>query len=136
MSNTFNSKESLASHREYCNSYEAIKIELLEEESKISFKNYNRSMPVPFIVYPDLESFTPQLSKCQPNSEKSYTMQYQKHIPSGFYYHIKCFADTLYSHQTVTFVKVFNGDMLRKYLWTHLKRTSKTFAKSLSSQKV
>ena len=36
--NTFNSKESLASHHWYCKSYEAIKVELPEEGSKISFK--------------------------------------------------------------------------------------------------
>ena len=47
--NIFNSEKSLASHHDYCKSYEAIKIELLEEGSKISFKNYNRSMRVPCI---------------------------------------------------------------------------------------
>ena len=92
--NTFNSEKALASHHEYCKSYDSMKIELLEEESKISFKNHNKSMRVPFIVYADFESFTPQLSTCQPNTEKSYTNQYQKHIPSGFCYHIKCFDDT------------------------------------------
>ena len=64
MSNTFNSKKSLASHNEYCKSYEAIKIEIPEDLSKISFKNHNRSMRVPFIVYADFESFTPQLPTC------------------------------------------------------------------------
>ena len=67
-------------------------------------------MRVPFIVYADFESFTPQLSTCQPNPEKSYTNQYQKHIPSGFCYYIKCCDDTLYSQEPVTFVKEFNDD--------------------------
>ena len=67
-------------------------------------------MRVPFIVYADFESFTPQLSTCQPNPDKSNTNQYQKHIPSEFRYHIKCFDDTLYSQQPVTFVKKFNDD--------------------------
>ena len=78
--NTFNSEKSLASHHEYCKSYEAIKIEIPEEGSKISFKNHNRSLRVSFIVYADFESFTPQLSTCQPNPEKSHTKQYQRHI--------------------------------------------------------
>ena len=73
---TFNLKESLASHHEYCKSYEAIKVELPEEGSKISFKNHNRSMRVPFVVYAGFESFTSQLSTCQPIHEKSYTKQY------------------------------------------------------------
>ena len=68
------------------------------------------SLRVPFIVYADFESFTPQLSTCQPNPEKSYTNQYQKHIQSGFGYHIKCFDDTLHSQQQVTFVKEFSDD--------------------------
>ena len=67
-------------------------------------------MRVPFIVYADFESFTSQLSTCQPNPEKSCTKQYQKHIPSGFCYHIKCFDDTLYSQEPVAFVKKFNDD--------------------------
>ena len=101
----FNSKNSLASHHDYCKSYEAIKIELPDEGSKISFKNHNRSKRFPFIVYADFESFIPQLSTCQPNPDKSYTKQYQKHIPSSFCCHIECFDDTLYSQQPVTFVK-------------------------------
>ena len=78
--NTFNFQTLLASHHEYCKSHEAIKIVLPKEGSKISFKNHNMSMRVPFIVYADFESFTPQLATCQPNPEKSYTNQYQKHI--------------------------------------------------------
>ena len=57
-----------------------------------------------------LKPFKPQLSTCQPNPDKSYTKQYQKHISSGFCYHIKCFDDTLYSQDPVTFVKEFNDD--------------------------
>ena len=67
-------------------------------------------MRVPFIVYADFESFTPQLSTGQPNPDKSYTKQYKKHIPSGFCYHIKCFDDTFYSQRPVNFVKEFNDD--------------------------
>ena len=56
---TFKTEKSLASHHEYCKSHEAIQIELPEKGSKISFKNHNRSMRVPFIGYDDFESFTP-----------------------------------------------------------------------------
>ena len=107
---TFISEKSLTSHHDYCKSYEAIKIKLAKEVSKISIKNHNGSMRVPFIVYADFESFTQQLSTFQRNPDKSYTKQYQKHIPSGFCYHIKCFDDTLYSQEPVTFVQKFNDD--------------------------
>ena len=59
-------------------------------------------MRVPFNVYADFESFTPQLSTCQPNPDKSYIKQYQKHI--------KCFDDTLYSQQPITFAKELKDD--------------------------
>ena len=68
--NTFNTEKLLASHHDYCKSYEAIKIELPEERSKISFKNHIISMRVPFIIYADFEFFRSQLSTCQPNPEK------------------------------------------------------------------
>ena len=67
-------------------------------------------MRVPFIVYADFESFTPQLSTCQPNPDKSYTKRYQNHTTSGFCYYIKYFDDTLYSQEPATFVKEFNDD--------------------------
>ena len=67
-------------------------------------------MRVPFIVYEDFESFTPQLSTCQPIPDESYTKRYQKHIPSEFCYHIKCFDDTLYSQKPAIFVKEFKDD--------------------------
>ena len=82
--NTFKTRKSLTSHDEYCKSHEAIKIELPEKERKISFQNHNRSMLVSFIVYADFESFTPQLSTCQPNPDESYTKRYQKHTPVDF----------------------------------------------------
>ena len=69
----FNTEKSLASQHEYCKSHEAVKIELPENGTKISLQNHNRSMRVPFIVYADFESFTPQLSTCQPNPDESYT---------------------------------------------------------------
>ena len=82
-------------------------------------------MRLSFGVYADFESFTPQLSTCQPNPEKINTMQYQKHTPSGFCYHIKCFDDTLYSQQPVTFVKEFNDDDVTQIFIVTLERNIK-----------
>ena len=104
--NTFHSEKSLASHHEYCKSYKAIKLNLPKRDRKYLVK----ITIGPFIVYADFKSFTPHLSICQPNPEKSYTNKYQKHIPSGFWCHITCIDDTLYSQQSVTLVKEFNDD--------------------------
>ena len=67
-------------------------------------------MRVPFIVYADFESSHHSCQHANQTLIRATTKQYQKHIPSGFCYHVKCFDDTLSSQQSVTFVKEFNDD--------------------------
>ena len=62
----------------------------------IIFKNYNRKMRVPFVIYADFECYTEPIAGCTPNDDKSYTNKYQKHKPSGFSYLIKCSDDRVY----------------------------------------
>ena len=93
-------------------------------------------MRVSFIIYADFESFTPQLSTCQPNPEKSYTNQYQKHIPSGFSYQIKCFDDTFYSQQPVTFVTLFSDDNVAQIFMDTLEKNIKDIYKKFKFQKI
>ena len=101
--NHFTTQEKLATHKEYCSAHEAVKIEMPGEGTTLSFKNYNRSMRVPFIVYADFESFIKPIDTCGPNPENSYTKQYQKHTPSSFCYYIKCFDDEVYYQNPVTY---------------------------------
>ena len=59
-------------------------------------------MRVPFIVYADFESFTPQLSTCQPNSDKSYTKRYQKYVMAISYaLKQKCLLNSIDLHAVV-----------------------------------
>ena len=81
------------------------------------------------------ECFRPQISTCQPNPEKSYTKKYQKHIPSGFCYHIKCFDDTLYSQQPVSFVKEFNDDDVAQIFIDTLEKNIKEIYKKFKFPK-
>ena len=90
---------------------------------------------MPLIVYADFESLIPQLSTCQPSHDKSNTKQYQKHIPSGFCYHLKCFENTLYSQQQVTFVKEFNDDDLAKIFVDILEKNIKDIYKKFNFPK-
>jgi hypothetical protein len=108
--NGFPSEKSLNEHKESCSSREAVKVKLPNAGTFLGFKNYNRSMRVPFIVYADFESFTAQLDTCQPNPANSYTNQYQKHTPSGFCYYIKCYDDEVYSREPVVYVKQSEHD--------------------------
>ena len=98
--NPFHSQESLDKHLEYCSAHEAVKIEM--SGGTLSFKNWNRNMRVPFVVYADFESFIKPIDT-GPNPENSYTKQYQKHTPSSFCYYIKCFDDEVYYQNPVTY---------------------------------
>ena len=92
-------------------------------------------MRVPFNVYADFESFTPQLSTCQSNPDKSYTKRYQKHIPSGFCYHINCFDDTLYSQEPVTFVNEYDDDDVAQIFIDTLEKNIKEIYKKFRFRK-
>ena len=133
--NAFNTEKSLAAHHEYCKSHEAITIELPEKGTKISFQNHNRSMRVPFIVYAYFESFTPQLSTCQPIPDESNTKRYQKHALSGFCYHINCFDDTLYSQEPVIFVKENDDDDVAQIFIDTLEKNIKDIYKKFKFPK-
>ena len=69
----------------------------------LSFKNYNRSTRVRFVVYADFESCIKALDTCQPKTNESYTNKIQKHIPISFCIYVKCFDDNIYTPHTVTF---------------------------------
>ena len=103
--NPFNSEDRLAEHLESCRTHDAVKVVMPKEGSTLKFKHFFKSMRVPFIVYADFESLTQKLDTSQPNPESSYTKQYQKHTPSGFCYHIKCFDDEVYKGNPVIYTK-------------------------------
>ena len=98
--NHFTNEEKLKIHEEYCLKNQAIKIEMSEKGSFISFIHHNRSMKVPFVFYADFEAFTEEISTCEPNQKISFTQKYQKHRPSGFCYKIVCF-DEKYNQKPV-----------------------------------
>ena len=98
--NHFPNEEKLKIHEEYCLKNQAIKIEMPEKGSFISFIHHNRSIKVPFVVYADFEAFTEEISTCEPNEKKSFTQKYQKHRPSGFCFKIVCF-DEKYNQKPV-----------------------------------
>ena len=95
--------KALSKHKEYCNEYEAGKIELPKKGTMLDFKSYYRSEKVPFIVYVDFECYIKPIQSCCPNPESSYTKQYQKHEPSHFCYYIKCFDDKVYEPKLVSY---------------------------------
>ena len=100
--NHFPNEEKLKIHEEYCLKNQAIKIEMSEKGSFISFIHHNRSIKVPFVVYADFEAFTEEIPISKQNEKFSFTQKYQKHKPSGFCFKIVCF-DERYNQKPVLF---------------------------------
>ena len=71
----------------------------------IQFKNQNRSIRVPFVIYAEFESLTNLIDTCEQSSERSFTNKYQKNKPCGFCHHIVCSDDkpcSLKSQSSIT----------------------------------
>jgi len=101
--NGFTFSDSLQKHREYSEYHDALKVVTPEMDEKLQFKHFYNSMTVPFIVYADFEAFTKTIDTCQSNPKSSFTMAYQKHIPSSFCYYIKCSDDKIYKKDPVIY---------------------------------
>ena len=100
--NHFPNEEKLKIYEEYCLKNQAIKIEMPEEGSLVTFIHHNRSIKVPFVVYADFEAFTEEIPISEQNEKFSFTQKYQKHKPSGFCFKIVCF-DERYNQKPVLF---------------------------------
>ena len=85
----FSKEELFQKHIEYCSNNETVAVKMPPINSKLSFNNYYKQLPVPFVVYADFECFTKPMNTCSPNPEDSYNYNYQKHEPSGFCFYIK-----------------------------------------------
>src|SRR6218665_1773192 len=113
----YNRIEALNKHTAYCSQQEAQRTELPDPGTMLDFKNYNRSLRVPFTVYADFESIIKPIDTCHPDSHESYATKYQKRIPSSFCYYIKCFDDSVYSHEPVSCTaKSEDDDVAQKFI--------------------
>ena len=101
--NPFWCEKCLNKHREYCDKYEGVTIQMPEKGTMLEFQNYHRLEKVPFIVFADFECYNKPIQSCNPNPLSSYTEQYQKHEPSSFCYYIKCFDDEVYEPEKVSY---------------------------------
>jgi len=55
----------------------------------VKFKNHERKLKHPFVLYADFESIIKHSHGCKKNPEESFTTLNAKHIPSGFCIHLK-----------------------------------------------
>ena len=85
----FTKQERFEKHIEYCSNNETVAVKMPSRNTKLKYQNYQKQLPIPFVVYADFECFTQPLSTCEPCPDYSYTHSYQKHEPSGFCLYLK-----------------------------------------------
>ena len=129
--NHFSRKAKLALHGQYCSRNEAVRIEMPDKGTMFKFKNHNRSIRVPFVIYADFESSTKPVSKRLPRSDKDFTNQHQKHNSFGFCYHIDSFEAKLYSQAPV----IYRAKLLLRSSLNCLKMISRRLKRNSTSKK-
>ena len=108
----FTKYELLEKHIKYCSNNEKGFVKMPKENTMLYFKNYDKQLPVPFVVYADFECFTKPMNTCSPNPKESYNYNYQKHEPSGFCFYIKGVVDTKF--EPITYTKTKDSDDVAK----------------------
>ena len=108
----FTKYELLQKHIEYCSNNETVSVKMPKQDTMLYFKNYDKQLPVPFVVYADFECFTKPMNTCSPNPKESYNYNYQMHEPSGFCFYIKGVVDTKF--EPIIFTKTKDDDDVAK----------------------
>jgi hypothetical protein len=82
-------KENLERHVPDCSVNGVQKVKLVDEKDRwVKFKAIQRMLPVPFVIYADLESYTSKLEGPTLEKDQSGSETYELHEPSGYCYHI------------------------------------------------
>jgi hypothetical protein len=78
---------------------------------------------VPFTIYADFESFTANILASENDPDKSYTQQYQKHVPSSFCFNL--ISTTGEQFEPVTYTANSNDDDVAKIFVEKLEEYAK-----------
>ena len=122
----FTKKELLAKHIQYCSSKDLSVVKMPPRNTFIRFKNYDKQLPIPFVIYADFECFTKPMSSCSPNPEDSFTYNYQKHEPSGFCFYIKGIIPDK-KFEPITYTKKKPDDDIALIFVRKLEKITKSF---------
>ena len=116
----FSTEQILLKHKDNCmvvNGKQAIRMPK-KGENILQFKNHQKQMPAPFVIYADFEAVTEKIQGCEPNNNKSYTNKYQKHTSCSYGYKVVCCYDDKYTKP----VKIYRGEEpIKKFMEEMLK---------------
>ena len=104
----FSSEKILNKHSDNCiqlNGTQAIKMPD-KYNNILKFNNFHKQQAVPFAIYADFEAITEKISGCQPNNNKSYTKEYQRHTDCGYGYKVVCCYDDKYTKP----IQIYRGE--------------------------
>ncbi|GFY31894.1 uncharacterized protein TNCV_2620311 [Trichonephila clavipes] len=83
----FNNEELLNQHQEDCRNHNVQKIKMPTQEEKwLEFSNHKFKLPVPYVIYADLECILEKINSCEQDPKISSTESIAKHVPCGFAY--------------------------------------------------
>ena len=97
----FCEEDVLKRHVDDCSNNGAQKVELPKEDDRwVQFKDIQKMLQVPFVIYADFEAYTCKLQG--PANRHAATMPYELHELSGFAYHVVC-ADPARIYEPVVY---------------------------------
>ncbi|PFX20964.1 hypothetical protein AWC38_SpisGene14564 [Stylophora pistillata] len=114
--NYFGSQRVLDTHSELCQNHEAVREKMPPSGAYLSFKNHQKQMTMPFVIYADFESLIKPLDTVQADPAGCYTERKQQHIPISFCYYVKCSFDDRYSKRVEYTTKSEDEDVAQKFV--------------------
>ena len=97
------SEEVLKNHLERCKLHGALRIKLPEADDKnrrdkVMFTKTEYQLRLPFVIYANFESVLHKQDSHEPSLSKSFTTQYQQHVPCGSCIYMKCSDGRYFEH--------------------------------------
>lgn len=128
--NGFYKESSLQKHQRYCSRHGAQRVELpvTDENDVLEFKDYEKTLKVPFVIYADFETINIKLNTCEPKPDQSATTSTTKLDVCGFGYKVVC-EDERYTKPSV----IYRGKDAGKHLIECLLREEEEIRDILSN---
>ena len=97
------SEEVSRKHLGRCKLHGVQRVKLLEADNtkggdKVKFTKPEYQLRLPFIIHVDFKSILCKQDSCEPSSSKSFTTQYQQHLPRGGCIYVNAAMDNTLKH--------------------------------------
>ena len=86
---SYRTENSLIQHERLCNDHDFCEAIIpTEGQNILKYRHDKKSIPMPHLIYADLECILKKIESCQPDPDKSYTLKKNVHTPSGYAVHL------------------------------------------------